>query len=110
MDENSDVSQRVDIFNPQTGRWSSGPELPGDEMSGFGVAAWNRDGELYASGIRGVVLRLNPTGSAWEEAVRMKTGRFFHQLVPARDSGVLAVGGASRKGHLADIEWVDVRD
>jgi hypothetical protein len=108
MDENSRVSQRVDIFDPETGKWTQGPDLPGAGMAGFGGAACDIDGEIYVTGLRGVVYRLNEAGSAWEEATKMATGRFFHQLVPTSDGRLLAVGGASRKDHLADIESIDV--
>jgi hypothetical protein len=38
----------------------------------------------------------------------MAQARFFHQLIPSGDNRLLAVGGASRKMHLADIEMVHV--
>jgi hypothetical protein len=108
MDEGNVVSQRVDIFDPQTGSWSEGPALPGEGMAGFGVSAWNLDGRLYASGMSGQVLRLNECGTEWEKVAQMRTGRFFHQLVPAPYGGLLAVGGASHDGHIADVEWIDI--
>jgi uncharacterized GH25 family protein len=108
--EDGKVSNRVDVFDPTTGDWSDGPQLPGTGTAGFGVSAWNLAGRLYASGLSGRVMRLDDSGSAWKEVARMKTGRFFHQLLPGGDGGLLAVGGASSEGHIADIEWVDVRD
>jgi outer membrane protein assembly factor BamB len=109
MDENADVSPRVDFFDPTTGKWSEGPNLPGRGIAGFGVSAWNLDGELYVSGMRGVVYRLNDEGSDWEEVAKLGTPRFFHRLLPGGDDSLLAVGGASRKGHLTDIEEIDVK-
>jgi N-acetylneuraminic acid mutarotase len=109
MDENADVSQRVDLFDPQTDRWSKGPDLPGKGMAGFGVSAWNLDGSVYVSGFNGRMFRLTDDGSNWEEVARLARPRFFHQIVPAAvEDTLLVVGGASRKGHLADIEPVDV--
>jgi hypothetical protein len=109
IDEEGKVSQRVDLFDPDTGEWSDGPELPGNGgHSGFGVSAWNLNGKLYVSGLRGIVYRLGDAGSAWEDVVGLARGRFFHQLAPAPRGGLLAIGGASRDGHLTDIEWVDV--
>jgi uncharacterized GH25 family protein len=116
LDEAGDVAQSCDLFDPVAGEWSAGPKLPGDGHSGFGVSAWNLDGGLYASGLSGFVFRLSDDGSNWKEVGRLLKPRFFHQLVPAPSGGravpspgLLAVGGASRKGHLADIEWIDVR-
>lgn len=99
-------SMKVNLFDPQTGKWSKGPNMPGTGMAGFGVSAWNLGGELYVCGVRGVLYRLNESGSAWEEVGRLETPRFFHQLVPGPDGSLLAVGGASMDGHLASIERI----
>jgi N-acetylneuraminic acid mutarotase/uncharacterized GH25 family protein len=108
MDENESISRRVHLFDPQTGSWSEGPRLPGSGMMTFGTAACDLDGQIFVTGLQGVVYRLNEAGSAWEEATRMATGRFFHQLVPTSDGRLLAVGGASREDHLADIEAIGI--
>jgi hypothetical protein len=110
IDAEGNVTQRVDVFDPQSGTWSKGPDLPGEGMASFGVSAWNLDGRLYASGMQGIVWRLNENGSGWNEGARMNRQRFFHQLVPAGNGALLAVGGASHEGHIADMEWIDVRD
>ena len=82
--------------------------MPGAGLAGFGVSAWNLDGDLFVCGFRGVLYRLNETGSAWEEAGRLETPRFFHQLVPAPHGGLFAVGGASMDGHLATTERIEL--
>jgi hypothetical protein len=51
---------------------------------------------------------LNDAGAAWEEADRLDTPRIFHQLLPAAGRGLLAIAGANRAGHLADIECINV--
>jgi N-acetylneuraminic acid mutarotase len=109
MDETAKPSMRVDYFDPQSGKWTEGPKLPGAGMAGFGVSAWNLDGELYVCGLRGILYRLNETGSAWEEVGRMEP-RFFHQLLPAPHGGLMVAGGASMKGHLATIERIEVNN
>ena len=109
LDDEGEVSQRVDMFDPQSGQWMQGPELSGAGHAGFGVSAWNLYGRLYVSGLSGILYRLNDEGTAWEEVAQLDKPRFFHQLVPASNGGILAVGGASREGHIADIEWIDVR-
>jgi hypothetical protein len=98
---------RVDIFDLSTGKWQKGPSLPGAGMAGFGVSAWNLDGDLYVCGMRGVLYRLSDTGSAWEEVGRLLAPRFFHQLVPGPNDSLLIVGGASMDGHLATIEQIN---
>ncbi len=109
MNEKAKVSRRVDFFEPATGRWLQGPDLPGTGMSGFGVSAWNLGNILYVSGFNGRVLKLSTDGTKWEKVAKLAQPRFFHQLVPAaKKDALLVVGGASREGHLADVELVDV--
>jgi len=108
IDENGEASSGTELLDLQTGKWSSGPDLAKSGMAGFGASACNMDGRLYVSGVSGVVYRLNETGSAWEEAGRLKKGRFFHQLLPGGDGRLVAVGGASHDGHLSSIEWIEV--
>jgi N-acetylneuraminic acid mutarotase len=109
MDEKGKPSLRVDFFDPKSGKWSQGPPLPGVGMAGFGASAWNLGGNLYVCGLRGVLYRLSQNGSAWEEAGRLETPRFFHQLVPGPHGTLLAVAGASMNGHIATIEQIDLK-
>jgi hypothetical protein len=78
-------------------------------MAGFGVSACTLDDDLYVCGLRGVLYRLGDTGSAWEDAGKLETPRFFHQLVPGPDGSLLAVAGASTNGHIATIERIDIQ-
>ena len=105
MDDNANVSRRVDALDPATGEWTRLPDLPRSQMAGFGVSAWNLDGKLLVSGADGVVHQLADDGAKWESAGKLATGRFFHRLMPGVDSTLLAVAGASvDDGHLATIE------
>ena len=79
-------------------------------MAGFGASAWNVGGNLYVCGLRGVLYRLNQNGSTWEEAGKLETPRFFHQLVPGPRGTLLAVAGASMNGHIATIEQIDLKN
>lgn len=109
IDDKGKPSLRVDVFDPQPAKWSQGPKLPGTGMAGFGASACNLDGCLYVSGLRGILYRLNDQGSAWEEAAKLETPRFFHQLVSGPQGSLLAVGGASMNGHVASIERIEVK-
>lgn len=109
MDQDADISRRVDFFDPATGEWSQGPELPGTGMSGFGVSAWSLGDDLYVSGFNGRVFKLSSDGKKWDVVAKLVQPRFFHQLVPAaKDDALLVLGGASRDGHLDDVELIDV--
>lgn len=103
------VSTQSFTFDPQTNEWSKGPKLPGSGIAGFGVSAWNRDGSLYVCGLKGKLFRFSDDGSSWEECGRVETPRFFHQLLPAPNGGLMVVGGASEDGHIASIERVEIK-
>jgi N-acetylneuraminic acid mutarotase/uncharacterized GH25 family protein len=108
MDEDQAISQRVDLFDPNTRKWSRAADLPGEEMAGFGVAACSIGGRLYVGGSEGVVYRLSKDGKKWESVGKLTNPRFFHQLVPDGSTGLIAIGGATEKGHLADSERIGV--
>ena len=110
MDSGHEIDRSVSIFDPATEEWSDGPALPGEGMNGFGASAWNNGSGLFASGSNGIVYRLSDDGGRWIEAARLAEPRFFHQLVPTEDGDLLALGGASRKGHLTLVERVPLAD
>lgn len=104
------TSRRVDIFDPATGHWSPGPELPemSGRLKGFGVSAFGVGDRIYLSGADGVVHALSPGESAWSKNLaKLRQPRFFHRLLRHRES-LLFLGGASDKGHLDSIETLDL--
>lgn len=106
IDADGDISHEVDIYSPESGKWTKGPELPGSVMNGFGTSAWSIDGKLYVSGMDGEVYELNQKNQSWVKSGSLATPRFFHRLLPDGNGGLIAIGGASRKGHLKSIEEV----
>lgn len=108
MDSGDEIDRTVNVYNPSTSTWANGPSLPGEGMNGFGASAWNPGDAVLASGSNGIVYRLSEDGTSWTEAARMSEPRFFHQLVPAEEGAILALGGASRKGHLTEIERIQL--
>ena len=104
----SDPSKRVDIYDPVANTWSTGPELPGDEMNGFGPAACTAVGRLYVSVADGTLYRLDKAGKAWEK-VTATTPRIVHRLAP-NGTELLVIGGAAKKKQLDLIETVAVSD
>ncbi|MEM8866600.1 MAG: hypothetical protein AAGF31_13745, partial [Planctomycetota bacterium] len=109
MTDDADLSKQVFFYDPEQRAWSEGPEFPGDEFHGFGLSAWNLDGQLYAGGMEGVLYRLSDARDAWIKTDEFATRRFFHQLVPDEQGGLLAVAGASPElGHTGTIERLDL--
>ncbi|QDU11456.1 kelch repeat-containing protein [Gimesia aquarii] len=106
IDSGGDISHEVDIYCPETGKWSKGPEIPGSTMNGFGTTAWSIDGNLYVSVMDGGVYQLDQKNQKWKKVSSLTTPRFFHRLLPDGNGGLIAIGGASRKGHLKSIEQV----
>ena len=106
IDADGDISHEVNIYDTESGKWTTGPELPGSAMNGFGTSAWSFDGKLYVSGMDGGVYQLDQKKKSWEKAGSLAIPRFFHRLLPDGNGGLIAIGGASRKGHLKSIEEV----
>jgi N-acetylneuraminic acid mutarotase len=99
------ISQRVDIYDVKEGKWSVGPELPGNA---FGCSACEMGGRLYATDFTGSVVRLSTDGAKWESVASLAIARFFHRLLPASEGKLVAVCGSSHEGHTNTIEWLDV--
>jgi hypothetical protein len=90
MGPDRQVSRQVDLFDPATGAWSRGPDLPGD---GFGVACVGLGDAVYASGRDGLLHRWRLGEQAWVTAGRLVFPRFFHALLTAADGSLVAIGG-----------------
>ncbi len=106
MDNQNTQVLTVDWFEPSTQTWGKGPDLPQGPMAGVGVAACEANGKLYASPYSGKVLTLSEDGTQWRETTALHASRFFHRLLPARDGGIIAVGGSNRQGALMDLEVI----
>lgn len=111
MQKQGGPTRRVDVFNPQSGKWSRGPDLVGEEaMTGFGVSAFATGGTLYASTVSGTLQRLSSDGKQWEVIGRTPTARFFHRLLPLNESELLVVGGANMGiGKFEEIEVLSTK-
>jgi N-acetylneuraminic acid mutarotase len=111
MQHEGGPTRRVDVFDPQTGAWSQGPDLLGDDgMVGFGAAACAAGGRLYVSTIKGDLQRLAADGARWELVGKTPTARFFHRMLPIDESHVLVVGGANMEsGKFEEVEVLEVQ-
>lgn len=110
MQKEGGVTSGTDIFDPQTGQWSTGPGLiGGDKLTGFGTSSCATGGKLYATTISGDLERLSEDGQAWQIVAKLPTARFFHRMLPVDDKHLLIVGGASMtEGKFAAVEIVEV--
>jgi N-acetylneuraminic acid mutarotase len=104
------VDRRVDVYDPASGAWSRGPDLPaGGRAEGFGTSAFDVAGRLYFSGFSGRIFRLDDSGANWEAVGAWALPRLTHRLLPGPGDSILAVGGASKsQSQTAEIEIVHV--
>lgn len=106
LDEDSETNKTVDILDPVTQTWTTGPELPGKPVNGFSPAACVLNDRLYVSVADGSMFALSNDRKAWEK-VGTGTPRIVHRLIP-NGNEILIVGGAMRGQNLDLIESLPV--
>ena len=106
FDEKSQVVRGSSIYDLASRTWSSGPDLPGGKMNGFGPAAVVVRDKLYVSVDDGGLYRESGGTPAWTK-VGQATPRIVHRLVADGDR-VLVVGGASGGKNSDLVEAVRV--
>jgi N-acetylneuraminic acid mutarotase len=104
MDSQNKPSLEVDIYDTRSGQWSKGPELPAGSMKGFGCSAIAQNGRLFFSGKKGELYQLSAAGGAWELVGKLQHPRFFHRLVPAGATQLVAAGGEDDESKRNDLE------
>ncbi len=109
MQPDGKVTTRTAVFHPEADAWMEGPDLPGDDMEGFGAACFPAGDRLYVSTASGKLLRLSSDGKSWQTAKELQTGRFFHRMLPIDRHHLVILGGASMKtGSFSEIEVVKI--
>mgnify|MGYP002623624686 FL=1 len=101
---------RVDAFNTATGQWETAPALQGEQgIEGFGTAAFENNGRLYVSTIKGRLQCLSDDGQQWEVVRTLPTARFFHRMLPWGNDRFVVLGGANMSiGKFVQVELLDV--
>jgi N-acetylneuraminic acid mutarotase len=103
MDEEGDLSKRVDVYDPKSNVWTPGPDLP---FVGFGVAAVVAQDKLYVSGRDGELHEL--AGDRWQRAAAFQFPRYFHRIVGMCDGSLVSVGGTGHGGAVRVIERLEL--
>jgi outer membrane protein assembly factor BamB len=106
FDDHGKVIHEVSIYDPKTGLWTQGPDLPGTEIDGFAPAACVHEGKLYVSVADGTLYRLNDSQEKWEKAGNA-TPRVAHRIV-SDGKTILVIGGADSGRNSDLIEAVSV--
>lgn len=95
----------VTVLDTATGKWSTGPDLPGPEGVGFSPAATTVGGRVVVNTSAGGLYRLTEAGEAWEKVGEAATRRMVARLVP-HGAKVLLVGGASGGTNATALEAI----
>ena len=110
MQKQGGPTTRCDIYDPSTDKWVRGPSLLGGSLDGFGSSAFEVNGSLYASTITGSIQRLADDGKSWELVGQLDHPRFFHRLLPWKDSSLIAVGGGNMSvGKILELDQVKLK-
>ena len=103
-------TRKVHVCDIESGSWSSGPDLPGKSMSGFGTAAFTHDNRLYVSAMDGFVHELASDGESWRTIARQEPSRFFHRMLPIANKKLVLLGGANMQiGKFTDLEVLELQ-
>ena len=97
----NEIDKSIDILDPGTRSWSTGPTLPGPTLNGFSPAVCSIGDYLYASPADGKIYRFAPAQSGWKEFGSLAQKRLVHRLVPFGDR-LFAIGGARRRERRGD--------
>lgn len=108
MQQKGGPTTKVAVFDPSTEKWSDGPKLNGKGMAGFGSSAFNVGGSLFVSTYDGKLQRLADDGTKWLHAKGLKEDRFFHRMLPYKDTLVLVGGASMQEGKRLQLEVVDL--
>jgi hypothetical protein len=102
-----ETERRVDVYDPATGLWSRGPDLPGsDDREGFATSCFAVEGRLYYSGLSGTIARLDPTRTGWEAVGAWSLPRNTHRILAGLGGTLLVVGGNDQGRQTPIIESV----
>lgn len=98
--------RRVDVLDVASGKWTTGPKLPGEDKVAFSPAAATVGGRVVVNTSAGPVYRLTEAGDGWEKVGEAKTKRMVARLVPHSADAVILVGGAGGGGNVDAVEAV----
>ncbi len=106
MGDKGGPSNAVFAYDPEKKSWRKGPDLPAtSRIKGFGSSTFSSGDVLFNSGMDGVLYSLDPNKGEWAAtSVNHQHGRIFHRSVPVGNGQFWTIAGASKKGHLNDVE------
>ncbi len=100
------VSPEVDIYDPATDSWTSGPALPGTQTMNFAPAAASHNGKLFVSLADGTLIYLDDAKNQWTDAAK-SSPRLAHRMVSSGNN-LLLLGGAEKGANLNLVEALKI--
>jgi hypothetical protein len=104
MNADAAAVRTVNVLDTATGKWTTGPDLPGTNRVGFSPAAATVGGRVVVNTSAGGVYRLTEAGDAWEQVGEAATRRMVARLIPHGPRKALLVGGASGGANATMLE------
>ena len=101
------ISQQIYAFDPASDSWTNGPDLPGMEANGNGIAAAVVGESLVVAGMDGKIYRLMEDQKSWADVGKLPSSRIHHRLI-GDSNRLLVIAGATRIGHLKSAEFVSL--
>jgi N-acetylneuraminic acid mutarotase len=98
--------KRLDVLDVDTGKWTTGPTLPGGDRVAFAPAAGVVNGRLVVNTFEGPVYRMTAAADGWEKVGTAVHRRMVARLVPFGKDAVVLVGGASGARNVGEVEVV----
>lgn len=95
----------VEVLDIATGKWSTGPALPGGAF-GFAPAAATVDGQVVVATSDGAISRLDLAKERWEKVGSANVKRMVARLVPKDRDSVILIGGSNAEGNVAEVEVI----
>lgn len=109
MQEDNQITSRVDVFAPATNSWTTAPALHGTGMEGFGTSAFAANNRLVITTMSGSVQALSDDGSAWQVVGQSTEARFFHRQLTTNSGQILLIAGASmQSGKTGTLELLQM--
>ncbi len=108
MQKTDGIANDVNIYDPATQKWSTGPKILGTGMDGFGTAAFTVNGRLIVTTMSGSIQALSADGSHWEHLGQMTHPRFFHETAPWQNGLVIFGGTSMENGKAIELEYFPI--
>lgn len=110
IDEEGGTTAAVHLFDLENQTWRRGPEVPtAGSMKAFGCSAVTVGDHFFVSTYDGEIFRLDEGQEKWELVHQLKSGRFFHQMLPVGQDSFALVGGSHMEhGGKLEIEVFEV--